>query len=142
MTGLAGSTDTDHRPHQLRLRQLHDHLLLDPVMQIALQLATHFNLGASGCGVSALSVDQSGLVGEYDELDAAGESQLRQDPVDVGLDRGCGEHQDSGDRGIGQPLGDEQQDFAFAGRERIQAAFRVQVAWVRIRCRTWFGRFT
>ena len=54
-----------------------------------------------------------GFVGEHDCLGPVGQVELRQDVRDVGLDRGFGDEQRAGNRGIGLPAADEPQDLEF-----------------------------
>src|SRR5205809_5399359 len=52
-------------------------------------------------------------------LRAIGEPELAEDVADVGLDRLLGHAELEGDRLIGPAAGDEGEDLALAGRERV-----------------------
>ena len=57
--------------------------------------------------------DQTGLVGKDDRLHSVAQVQLRQDPVDVGFDRGLADHECFGDLIIGEPAAEHGEHFEF-----------------------------
>jgi hypothetical protein len=59
-------------------------------------------------------------VGVGDGLGTVAASGLGEDPVDVGLDCGFADVSAGGDLGVGQALGGQREDFAFAGAEAVR----------------------
>src|SRR5664279_6103200 len=72
----------------------------------------------AGISVGTL-VDEPVLVGEDDRLDAVAEFEFGQDPAEVGLHGGLGEHEASGDFLVGSSRGDLAEHLPFAGGESV-----------------------
>src|SRR5918992_2431669 len=69
----------------------------------------------------AAGLDQSGLVGEQDRLHAVAELELRQECRDVRLDGRFADDVLGGDLGVRQAAGDEQERFALACGQLVEA---------------------
>src|SRR4051794_20481867 len=61
-------------------------------------------------------VHEAGAVGEGDGLDTVAQAQFGEDVVDVRLNGGVGDEEGGSDLAVGAAVGDQAQDFEFAGR--------------------------
>ena len=64
--------------------------------------------------------DQAGLIAEHHGLHAVAQSELRQDPVDVRLDRRLAHDQPCGDLAVREPAGDQLEHLQFARGQVVQ----------------------
>src|SRR5262245_9386430 len=65
-------------------------------------------------------LEESGVIGEYDSLDAVTEAELLQDVLDVGLDGRLADVELPPDLRVGQAVGDEPEDVLLSGGELVQ----------------------
>src|SRR5216684_6876181 len=85
----------------------------DALSRTAAAYRIHPGMYAGGGSRSAAGGDQPGLVRGDDQLGPVPQTELGQDPADMGLGGGRAHHQPAGDLGVGQTLRDEHEHLAF-----------------------------
>src|SRR4051794_4591437 len=80
--------------------------------------------GGAGSGPGAPRDRDARLVGEHHRLHAVAQTELHQQPRDVGLDRGLADHQLGGDLAVRESPRDAAEDLELARGELVQAGRR------------------
>src|SRR5262252_3660631 len=84
---------------------------------------SHIRTRAAQSGSSnAARLDEAGLVGQHDGLDAVAEAELGQYPPDVDFDGSLGQVHLAGDLAVGEPGGEPGEDVPFPVGELAEQA--------------------